>query len=205
MSESARFKKLQRRIDQLKIRLIPKTRPAGNYTAREQDLIRAYRLLSHAEFESYLEDRALEIATKALHSFVVRGKTGHALAAMMSFSPLSPQSPPGNLNTSNIDLPTNRVHRVVSQYKLSVSHANHGIKESNIISMLFPIGFIDSELDVTLLATLSSYGGNRGSTAHQSAHTQIPIDPVSEVVTVDWITEELKKLDILLTKKKREN
>ena len=204
MPASVRFQRLQRRITVLKDRLIPATRPTGNYTAKEQDLIRSYRLLAHAEFESFLEDRVLEIADQVLQNFKKGKKTGNVLASLMTFSPLSPQSPPSSLNSKGIDSPNTRVHRVIAQFKESVSSANHGIKEANVFSLLFPIGFVDSEMDATLLGTLNSYGGDRGSTAHSSAHTQRPIDPVTEVGTVTWITAEFAKLDALLSSKKRE-
>lgn len=185
--------------------MIPAPRPSGNYTPKQQDSIRAYRLLCHAEFESFLEDRSIEIADAALQTFKAKNRTGHALASLMTFSPLSPQSPPASLGWNGIDRPINRVHRVVSQFKAMVSSGNHGIKEANVIAMLYPLGFTETNLDTTLLATLNSYGKNRGSTAHQAAHTQQPIDPVSEVKTVRWILTEFEALDATFSEKKKQS
>ena len=86
-----------------------------------------------------------------------------------------------------------------------ITSANHGIKEANVIAMLYPLGFTEADLDTTLLATLNSYGANRGSTAHQAAHTQQPIDPKSEKETVNLILTEFKKLDETFSKSKKEN
>lgn len=205
MPNSARFSKLTRRVATLETRLLPPIDPSGRYTAAQQDLIRSFRLLVHAELESFLEDRALEIADTALNAFLIKHKTGQGLASLMAYSPLSAQPPPPSARSGSTDTPSVRVRRIVAHYKHSVSHGNHGIKEKNIVSMLFPVGFLESELDTTLLGTLSSYGSNRGSTAHKAAHTQIPIDPAAEIRTVRWIVAELEKLDIVFTIKKKSN
>ncbi len=198
MPNSARYHSLVSRLRGLKDRLMPKTRPLGNYTARENDLIRAYRLLAHAEFEAYFEDRAVQIANRARSSYLKRGRAGRALIALMTFSPLGAQTTPKTLTTTNFDDPHTRVQRVVSQFITEVTKHNHGIKEENILAMLYAIGVKRPEIDATFLNTLNSYARNRGASAHQSIHTQQTIDPVSEVTTVDELVEEIRKLDLKL-------
>ncbi|MEI9863695.1 MAG: HEPN domain-containing protein [Limisphaerales bacterium] len=171
----------------------------GDYTATENDLIRAYRLMSHAEFESYFEDRAIQIAANALKSYVRRGRSGRVLAALMTFSPLALQSPPSSLNSNaKFDDPISRVHRVVAQFTTEVRDLNHGIKESNIIAMFYPVGVTKADLDATFLNTLNSYGQNRGVSAHQSVKAQQPIDPVTELKMVEDLIREIQKLDLIL-------
>lgn len=197
MAQSARFKALNTQVDQLEKRLIPKIRPTGKYTPRENDLIRSYRLLVHAEFESYFEDRAIEIADRSLAEFLKSGRTNIVIAALMAFSPLTPQSPPSSLNKiSQIEIPVARVQKIVGHFRKSIREGNHGIKEKNIISIFLPIGLPVAALDPTFLNTLNSYGASRGASAHQSVRTQAPIDPATETRTVSDLLKEIAKLDL---------
>ena len=199
MANSARYRYLVSRIKGLEKRLMPKLKALGDYTPTENDLIRAYRLMAHAEFESYFEDRSIQIAANALKSYKRRGHCGRVLAALMTFSPLAPQSPPSSLNTNaKFDDPISRVHRVVAQFSTTVRDLNHGIKEANIIGMLYPIGLTETDLDATFLNTLDSYGQNRGLSAHQSIKAQQPIDPVTELKMVNDLIREVQKLDLKL-------
>lgn len=200
MANSARYRSLVSRVKGLERRLMPKLNPLGNYTARENDLIRAFRLMAHAEFESYFEDRAVQVAARALKSYKNGKKNfGRVLVSLMAYSPLAPQSPPSSLNPkTKADDPFTRIHRVVAQFTKEVRDSNHGVKEPNIIAMLCPIGISDADLDATFLNTLNSYGQNRGASAHQSIKAQQPIDPVTELKTVHDLLAEVQKLDIKL-------
>lgn len=201
MRNSARFRSLVARIKGLEKRLLPKTRPLGDYTARESDHIRAYRILVHAEFESYFEDKAVQIAENALKNYVRKRRTGRVLAALMTFSPLTPQTPPSSLSPKGkFDDPDTRVYRVVAQFTKEVRDLNHGIKEANVISMLYPVGVKKTDLDPTFINTLTSYGHSRGLSAHQSVRAQQPIDPVTELKIVSDLLKEVKSLDLLLQK-----
>lgn len=196
MATSARFRSLARRVTDLENRLVPRARTGGNYTPQERDLLRAYRLLVHAEVEAYLEDRVKEIADRALEVFKKRSRTGRALAALMAFSPLSPQGIPESLTPKiRYEKPLTRVHRIVAQFKAAVAEGNNGIKEVNVIRMCYPIGIEEADLDATFMNTLNSYGASRGDTAHRSFRTQQPIDPVTEVSVVKQLIVELEKLD----------
>jgi hypothetical protein len=53
-------------------------------------------------------------------------------------------------------------------------------------------------VDPTFINTLTSYGHNRGISAHQPVQTQQPIDPVTEVKVVSQLAEEIRKLDLRL-------
>src|ERR1700674_3195458 len=65
MAKSRRLRDLEKRLDVLHVHFLPtQFSPMGQYTARQHDLARAYVLLVHAEMESYMEDRAREVAHK---------------------------------------------------------------------------------------------------------------------------------------------
>ena len=62
-SRSARYIELVKEMHDLKLYLLPKTfDPLGNYTQEELVKTLAFRVLAHAELESYIEDRAFELA-----------------------------------------------------------------------------------------------------------------------------------------------
>jgi hypothetical protein len=197
MATSARFRALASRVEDLERRLVPKAKISGKYTTQEKDLLRAYRLLVHAEFEAYFEDRVKEIADLALDAFKKRNRASGSLAALMAFSPLSPQAMPSSLAPKvPYETAKTRVHHVVAHFKAAVSEGNNGIKEVNVIQMCYPIGIVEADLDRTFMNTLNSYGTSRGFTAHQSFRTQQPIDPVTEVAVVNQLVAELGKLDL---------
>lgn len=154
--------------------------------------------MCHAEFESYFEDRSVQIAERALSAYKKRGRSGRALIALMTFSPLSPQPIPKTLDTVQFDDPTKRVNKVVSQFTIGVRKGNHGIRAENILAMLYPVGIKRTDLDATFLTTIDSYGQNRGASAHQSVSVQQPIDPVTEVTMVASLLAEIRKLDLKL-------
>jgi hypothetical protein len=69
---------------------------------------------------------------------------------------------------------------------------NHGVKQSDIMKLLLPIGFRPSDLDAVFVATLDSFGANRGEVAHTSIKTQQQIDPQTELNTVSRLIQYLK-------------
>ena len=59
---SPRYKLLSRRINELRRHLLPaKFDPTGTYSPRVHERCRAFRLLVHAEFEAFIEDRVSEV------------------------------------------------------------------------------------------------------------------------------------------------
>lgn len=196
MATSARFRSLRARILDLERRLVPKVKTSGKYTAQERDLLRAYRLLVHAEIEAYFEDCVTDITDRALQLFTKRNRAGRPLAALMTYSKLSVESVPASLASGAAKInPLARMQRVVAQFKIEVIQGNHGIKETNVIRMCYPIGIEHADLDPTFMNTFNSYGASRGATAHQSFKAQQPIDPVTEVAVVGGLVTELEKLD----------
>jgi len=52
-----------------------------------------------------------------------------------------------------------------------------------------------NDFNVTFLATLDSWGGARGQTAHTSARTQQPIDLVTEIETLKLILQGIEDFE----------
>lgn len=197
MSGSRRLRQLKMRVDEIEKHFMPPIRVGGNYSRLEGDQMRAYRLLVHAEVESFLEDRAIEVLKKALDRYTATKKTGRPLVSVLTFTELASQGVPKKTSSPH-DSCIVRLNRAFSHYRNWTQHHNHGIKEKNVLSLLLPVGLEIADIDTTLLNTLDSYGAGRGAVAHSSGKTQQAIDPATEKATVTLIIQELEKLDAQL-------
>ncbi len=208
MPKSTRFRILTRELNRLKKQFIPKPSPIGLYSDRQLTKILAYRVLVHAEIESYLEDRAWEVVQNAKNVWDKTGQTNITLICLLGFSGLIMDAPPETLNPK-------KGSKIVNDEKIKISkkmdsalasfkrviNQNHGVKETNILALLLPIGIDSNYLEITWLATMNTFGENRGEIAHKSASSYRTIqlvDPVSEVTVVKQIIQELLKIDDLM-------
>ncbi len=208
MPKSVRFRILTKELSRLKKQFIPKINPAGLYSDRQLALTLAYRVLAHAEIEGYLEDRVWEVALNAKKNWDTKGKTCRSLICLLAFSGQMMESPPDTLSpkkitkqvpdekikiSKKIDLAINSFQRVIDQ--------NHGIKEANLLALLLPIGIDTDYLDPAWLATMNTFGEERGIVAHTSATSttiQAP-DPATELGRVEQIiSQELREVDELI-------
>lgn len=206
MPKSVRFRTLTRELNRLKKQFLPKISPTGLYSDRQLARTLAYRVLAHAEIESYLEDRAWEVVLNAKRAWDSTGKTSRTLICLLGFSSLTMDKPPDTLNKPirvSQDEHDKRL-RISKKIALSVNSfrkvidKNHGVKEANILALLLPIGIDSNDLDPAWLATMNTFGEKRGLVAHTSAMTIQPPDPATELNTVQQITQELLRIDGLI-------
>ncbi|MFM9160380.1 MAG: HEPN domain-containing protein, partial [Dolichospermum sp.] len=198
---------LEMQLDRLKDEFIPEISPTGLYSESQLSRTAAYRVLAHAEIESYLEERAWEVVQNA-KTLWTKGKTTRSLICLLGFSGLTMDKPPDTLTpqkgsktvkeekikiSKKIDLAVESFKRVISQ--------NHGVKEDHILSLLLPIGIDSDDLDPAWLATMNTFGEKRGLVAHKSATSYMTIqtlDPANELNTVTQIRKELLRIDELI-------
>ena len=186
MSKSRRLIKLERRVNIIESTFLPPARPSGNYSKKEQDIIRAFLLLTHAEIEAYFEEICEEKVKRAFKNWKLNRTKSNVLISLVSFISLN-----NDFNNQSIE---ERVNKSLTIYCNALSK-NHGIKEKNILSMLLPIGVELSEIDTTWLNTINSFGTSRGEIAHTAAHVQQPLDPVTLRSTVQQILSEVVIID----------
>ena len=199
MGKSRRLLQLLSRLSFLEKNILPNERFDGNYTKREQDLIRSYVLLSHAEIEAFIEDRAKEKVSKALLSWNSNRTKSNCLKSVLSFTGHE-LSFDKNANANNIQY---RMNTTIAHFMSSVVDKNHGVKEKNILKMLLPIGIEINEIDQTWLSVMESFGSTRGNIAHNSFQVQNRIDRNSELHRINnQIVPELVNIDKLITKVK---
>lgn len=209
MPKSVRFRTLTRELNRLKKQFIPKINPTGSYSNRQLALTLAYRVLVHAEIEAYLEDRVWEVVLNAKKNWDSQGKTCRTLICLLAFSGQMMEVPPDTLSPTKgtkkvlegkIKI-NKKIDSAIESFKRVIDH-NHGIKEANILVLLLPIGIDTDDLDPAWLATMNTFGEERGVVAHSSSTSptiQVP-DPATELSRIEQIIQELLKVDELINK-----
>ncbi|MEQ8235304.1 MAG: HEPN domain-containing protein [Syntrophomonadaceae bacterium] len=197
MAKSDRLKYLEKRIKQLERHLLPKSySPTGQYTDRQLDMTRAYRLLIHSEFEAYLEDRAKETAISAVKKWKASGKPSNVIISLLAFCYAPAINTPDSIQNSIKPIPLTKdvVDRVLAAFNTDIKE-NNGVRERNILKILYPIGIQSRDLDVTWLNQMDSFGEGRGDVAHRSIRTQQVPDPKNEKNTVATLMIGIRDLD----------
>lgn len=196
---SRRLKQLLSRLNFLENNILPSERIDGNYTKKEQDLIRSFILLSHAEIEAYLEDIVKDKITKSLNSWNSSRAKSHCIKSVMTFvgADISYEN---DINSNNLQY---RINKTITHYQRAMVDKNHGIKEKNILKILLPLGIELNELDQTWLSVMDSFGSTRGLIAHNSFTVTQTIDRNTELNKIkNLIIPELTNIDKMISKLK---
>jgi hypothetical protein len=211
MPKSVRFRMLTKELNRLKKQFIPKINPTGSYSERQLAHTLAYRVLVHAEIEAYFEDRVWEVVLNAKNHWDSQGKTCRTLICLLAFSGLMMEVPPDTLTPSqgSKKVPdgkikiNKKIDSAIESFNRAIKQ-NHGIKEANLLALLLPIGIDTDDLDdPTWLATMNTFGEERGVVAHSSSTSptiQVP-DPATELGRIEQIISPgLCKVDELINK-----
>jgi hypothetical protein len=212
MKNSKRFRSLTKRLNELRKHLLPaKFSPTGVYTDKQIDMARGFRVLAHAEIESYLEEIVWEAVTKRVGDWQKTRKPNDLVICFLAcyhggwedldedpgsekLKPLSTKSRvKAALDSAEevVKLATNNYWELIKR--------NHGVREKNLRLLLLPAGIRMADLDQTWISTLDSFGEQRGVAAHKSA-VQVNADPKSELDTINFIMTGLKQLDEMMLK-----
>jgi hypothetical protein len=206
MPASARFKELKKRLRELRTHMLPGNfSPTGDYSDRQLDRARGYRLLVHAEIEAFIEDVTFEAATKGVSEWTHTQKVSDSLFCLMvnyhhGFKV-------GGIDDDPPFLPTSRpkakeemkevVDVAIKQYR-KIQDDNHGVREENLLRLILPVGVRKDDLDALWITNLNEFGKRRGDVAHKAVKAQQQIDPRNELQVVDALVVGLKKLDQLI-------
>jgi hypothetical protein len=206
---SERYLQLKEQIDSLRSHLLPTHFDStGIYEDQNGVTTRAlaFRVLAHAEIESFFEDRALEAVDGARAAWD-RGKYVSRIAfCLLGFSGKEMARPPDTIEAPSdnkrkawpalVDI-GERFRPTLSAFHHMVRNENHGIKEKNLLSLLLPIGIDHQNIDPAFLADMDSFGTLRGVAAHSSRRTTATqgIDPSEEWKRVDSLMQGIASLD----------
>lgn len=185
-----RLLELKTRLTTLRRHLLPGDLSAtGSYPPRVLDRARGYRVLVHAEFEAYLEDQCTELVNNSIRQWKEDKKPKHVLMSLLT------RCGPSESTTQTLE---ERIGKAGSKYNRLIQ-LNHGIRESNLLNLLQPVGLELTDLDGTWVSTVDSFGAARGEVAHNAVGTQRPIDPRTELATVRQLCEGFADLDRLIS------
>ncbi|MET8556375.1 HEPN domain-containing protein [Streptomyces sp. NPDC004959] len=202
---SLRFQELETRITELEKHLIPSPfDPTGSYDDVVYEHTRAFRVLIHAEFEAFIEDRVIEVVNTAYSRWEYSGVISTSLLSVVAYKE-SLHAIPESLSDASQkkkypDLKA-RVEAAKNEFNRYVRTKNHGIKEKNILRLLMPIGVTEDEIDPVWLNLTETWATARGEVAHSSAKMQVRPDPQNEVKTVRQLLSGFRDVDILMTRK----
>lgn len=205
MPLSIRFKDLKKRLNELRRNLLPiNFSPIGDYTDKQQDRARGYRLLVHAEIESYLEDVSRETVTQAIINWKNQNKPSNIIVSFLA-SYHSSWSVTEEIKNEEIiqiaksrknvkDSVTEVIDLAQKQFTQKLKE-NHGIKDKNFKTLILPIGIDIDSLDQTWLTNIDNFGTKRGDIAHNSKRTQGTINPKDEYDVVSLLLVGIEDLD----------
>jgi hypothetical protein len=157
-----------------------------SFTA-DLDRLAAFRLLTHAEFEDFLESKAKEGLDRLENSFAAGTKGIGANTALIVIGAMLGK-------TAKFDgaLWVDFVKEVLTAAR-EVVYKNNGIKEGSFSNLAVFSGKMPDEIDVVLSAALTSYGKQRGDVAHVSVLRVRSIRaPSAEVKDAEDLLQGLK-------------
>ncbi|WP_189862481.1 hypothetical protein [Streptomyces poonensis] len=197
---------MSRRITELRHNLLPSSfNPLGLYSDRVHERTRAFRVLAHAEFESFIEDRALEVIVNAHGEWERTGRIRPSLLSLMSHWDSNPKIPENlaDLGDKSIKYPTltARIESAKKHYSTYIKKRNNGIKEKNLLLILLPLGVTKDEIDADWLDDTEGWATDRGTVAHTSAKMQVQLDPKIELATVRKVRDGFRDIDRILLQK----
>lgn len=205
MPQSKRFHQLNRRLSELRRHMLPsKFSPTGSYTPREEDRARGYRLLTHAEIESYLEDQARSVVTDRIRAWKKSRTPSNLLLAFLAcyHSGWVDYDEENNIRIIELSKSRKRIKEAISEIIdlaqtqfIQNLQSNHGVREKNLKTLVLPTGVDLSDLDATWIADLDDFGKQRGEVAHNTKMTTGGINPQDEYMRVKSLLIGLKDLD----------
>lgn len=154
---------------------------------KNQDLIKSFILLCHAELENYFETICIKIISK---SKALYDDKSIVTKPLFSLSIMSEK----NFDEKNKNFTTNqaRLDKLYSNYFANIKN-NNGIKEENLKKILPHIGIDMDSVDDVLLSQLTAYGVKRGQTAHSTK--KVIRGFKDEVASIDSLLKNLEDLD----------
>lgn len=205
MSVSSRFKDMRSRLAELRTHMLPrKFSPTGAYTDRQLDLARGYRLLVHAEIESYLEDVTRDVVTTAIQDWKNNQKPSVVLVSFLAsyHSSWNIDEEVSNeeiikiaKSRKNVKDSVNEIVDLAQKQFIQKVKDNHGIKDKNFKTLALPAGINVAGLDLTWLTNLDNFGSKRGETAHKTKRATGQINPQDEYTTVKALLKGLEEFD----------
>lgn len=168
MLNTERFIMLENRLAELRSNMLPEEfSPTGDYSERELDEARGYRLLAHAEIESYLEERSRAAILNSVRNWIKHKKPSKIVFSLISSYHICWDLNPATSDEETVKLLkkrakiTNSIDELVQDAAnkyIKATEDNHGVREKNIRTLLTPLGIDLSDLDNEWKVNLDNFG-----------------------------------------------
>lgn len=172
--------------------------PTGTYGERVHERTAAFRLLVHAEFESYIEETVTYFAAKRVDQWLTSRVPSVTIAALLAYDPVESKGPtpltaPPQKPSALLD---DRLRAALTRFNTKVRRYNNGVRELDVLGMVLPIGVDSASLDLVWLTDLDGWAQERGDFAHQSSgKLQVKLDPAREYSKVRALLAGFRSLD----------
>ncbi|MET3954471.1 hypothetical protein ABIE52_001337 [Rhodococcus sp. OAS809] len=191
---STLFVSFEQEIKVLKQSLIADSREDFRYTPEEHKRALGFRVLASAHLEHFLEERCLQIASKAAADHKSGTLTRASKCLVVWYAVTADLVIPidnGELaNRDHIDKAFEKYRKVVTK--------SHGINGAKLKGLLIPIGFRDAEMSAhsSLFNQLDSVADNRNPAAHTVVKRAMSlVAPEQEWTTIDNLMRLLVPFD----------
>jgi RiboL-PSP-HEPN len=205
---SPQFKQLQSRLKKLKKRFLS-SRPGGSgqYSEKAKDFARSYRVLAHAEIESYIRSRVEEITMHALKIWQEKRIPHQVVVSLLAcwdkdWSDENPEEIPfpnkkKKSDKKEIITVDALVKKAFKAYQNNIVGV-YGIRPDHLNEFVMPLGIDISKEDfgTTWLAEMDAFGTQRGRVAHGGESGSRDISPDDDRQRMDNLLPGLKKLDV---------
>jgi hypothetical protein len=171
--------------------------PTGGYSQTEYDGVRAFKLLVHAEIESYLEDFGIEVLDAVEGRWLEDAQARKALLGLLAFAEHDVQGTPDEVQVGPSTI-VRTVQTARKTYSNFARRTNNGIAQKNVLALLLPVGVREVDLSPSWLQRMDAFGQHRGQFAHTSYAAQTPPDPSDARRDVVEILIGLRRLDLRL-------
>ncbi|HFT7990977.1 hypothetical protein [Citrobacter braakii] len=170
----------------------------------DQDHLRSFRLLCHAETEFLLESLAARLSDAEYKSWKDAGVPSDIVVNIVAchysgwdkldcsvkeYKPLSDQQ----IKKHDGLVTLAATEKAYGAYKYNLTH-NHGVKGDNFRNMFMPLGILERHHQ-ELISNLESFGSLRGLVAHSGKAVKHQINPIDEKNLIIEIAIGIYSLD----------
>ena len=165
-------------------------------TPLEKDKIAAFKLLAHAEFETFLEGRIQFAISRSVEIWDNRKAVTRCLFNLViRWYPWFEKDKNPNILPRSIGQARLLIECCVRKAHEEIT-SNHGIKQEAFKRLAYSGGLLTDELEGTLLAALESYGKTRGDVAHVAVgRVRTMNDPGVEAEDANTLLQLLEQFD----------
>ena len=193
---SAEYKALKKRFDELRRRFVSFTIPlTRNPRPSELDKIAAFKLLMHAEIETYIEDRVARALAESVNGWLTRRTANRCV---LNLALRWSEGWNGQDGFDKIQSGTD-IDELIKRYSKRAREElsqNNGIKQNAFSRIACTAGLIEDNLDRTLLLELENFGSTRGDVAHRGVGKVNSLNsPESEANSAKNIVNLLEQFD----------